>query len=947
MSGANKFRFVSPGVQIKEIDRSQVNNLNDQMGPVVIGRARRGPGMVPVKVRSYEEFVQLFGEPVRGGTEGDVWREGNLTAPMYGTWAAKAYLANSSPLTYIRLMGAERSDASALGQAGWKTAGSLATQVSSSTGGAYGLFIVQSGSATVDAALAAVFYVDRDVGLALVGKRADNDANVTGSGVLVKAIGNSNEFRLKVLGSDNVNATALFDTSFNFDPESEKYIRKVFNTNPTLVNSDITITENLEKYWLGETFADFVSDTVGNSDDNYAFIAGLSTLHDFEIPATPAKTGWVFSQDLSSVTGSFNPEDMSKLFRFVALGGEGSGDWNQREIKVSISDIKYSPTTFYKYGSFTVEIRKTDDTDAAPRLLEVFTNCNLDPNSENYVAKRIGDKYLEWTDDLTTGEKRHRMFGNFDNISKFVRVEMNPLVEAGGIDPEALPFGYLGPVRYSSATVTSGSAVSGNSIVVLSGSIPLAVSASAPDVLVGVPSGLTASLLFPEVRLRVSSSDSGVLNDRDTYYGVVTNVNGLEKLNEEYLDLVRIKPESIPTFEPSGSVTEYSTIFTLDDVRPVLSGVDVVDGKYFWESGARVAGVSLTATGSTSYKNVLDEGVNRFSMPMFGGFDGLNAKEKDPFANRVLAAQSQLRDNAALYAVHKALDMVSDPEVVEMNLLSVPGVTSPAATNKVLDVAKARTDSLAIIDIEGGYQPSTESTAAERARMGNVNTAVASIKTRRLNNSYGCTYYPWVSIDAGGGVPLWVPPSVVALGTMASSQEATAVWFAPAGFNRGGLSAGSAGVTVLDVRERLSLKQRDALYEVNVNPIASFPSEGIVIFGQKTLQATPSALDRINVRRLSIYLREKIGKIANRVLFDQNLQVTWDRFTGLVEPLLADTKARFGLSDYKVVLDTTTTTPDLIDRNIMYAKVYIKPARAIEFIAIDFIITNTGASFNE
>jgi phage tail sheath protein FI len=291
--------------------------------------------------------------------------------------------------------------------------------------------------------------------------------------------------------------------------------------------------------------------------------------------------------------------------------------------------------------------------------------------------------------------------------------------------------------------------------------------------------------------------------------------------------------------------------------------------------------------------------------------------------------------------------MVSDPEVVEMNLLTVPGVTNTTVTNKVLDVAKTRNDTLAIIDIEGGYQPTTENASVERSRIGNVNTAVASIKSRALNNSFGCAYYPWVSIDAGGGIPLWVPPSVVALGTMASSQESTAVWFAPAGFNRGGLSNGSSGLNVLDVRERLSLKQRDALYEVNVNPIASFPSEGIVIFGQKTLQATPSALDRINVRRLAIYLKDRIGKISRGILFDPNLQVTWDRFLAQVNPLLADTKARFGLSDYKVVLDNTTTTPDLIDRNIMYAKVYIKPARAIEFIAIDFIITNTGASFDE
>lgn len=947
MSGANKYKFVSPGIQIKEIDRSQTNNVNDGIGPVVIGRASRGPGNVPVKVSSYEEFVQIFGEPVRGSSEGDVWREGNNTAPMYGTWAAKAYLANASPLTYVRLMGSERSDASAAGQAGWTTSNDLATSVTTN-GGAHGLFIVPSGSLSVTGALAAVFYVDSAVGLALVGTKADTaSTQVTGSGVLVKAIGAQNEFRMKILDSDTVSATPVLDTTFNFDPSSEKYIRKVFNTNPTLVNSAITATANLKKYWLGETFTDFVDEKIGNSSTSYAFIAGLTALNDFQLAATPAKTGWVFSQDLNTVTGSFTPTAMTNLFRFVALGGEGSGDWNQREVKVAISNVKYSPTTFYKYGSFTVELRKTNDTDAQPGLLEVFTNCNLDPSSENYIARRIGDKYLEWTDNLSTGEKRHRVFGNYDNISKYVRVEVNPLLEDGGVDPELLPFGFYGPVKYAPAVAVSGSVLTGNTgVVKVSGSIALAASASAAQVLSGMVGSLNVRLEFPEPKMRVSSSAAGVLNDRDAYFGVVSNVGTIAKLNAEYVDIMRIKPENIDTFTADGTLTTNSTVFTLDDVRTVLVSGSEVAGKYYWQSGSRASGVSITASGSASYRNILDLGVSKFVMPMFGGFDGLTVKERDPFANRAIVG-SNTADNSALYSITKALDMVSDPEVVEMNILTVPGITKTAVTDTVLNVAKTRTDTLAIVDIEGGYTPSTESTDSERLRLGNVTTAVSSIKARNLNNSFGCAYYPWVSVNAGNGAPLWVPPSVVALGTMASSEKTSALWFAPAGFNRGGLTKGSAGIPVLDVREKLSLKQRDALYEVGVNPIASFPSEGIVIFGQKTLQATPSALDRINVRRLVIFLKEKLGKISNKIIFDPNLQVTWDRFLAEGEPLMSDVKARFGLSDYKLVLDGTTTTPDLVDRNIMYAKVYIKPARAIEFIAIDFIITNTGASFDD
>jgi len=185
------------------------------------------------------------------------------------------------------------------------------------------------------------------------------------------------------------------------------------------------------------------------------------------------------------------------------------------------------------------------------------------------------------------------------------------------------------------------------------------------------------------------------------------------------------------------------------------------------------------------------------------------------------------------------------------------------------------------------------------------------------------------------------------MGTFASSERKSELWFAPAGFNRGGLTEGSAGLPVIGVRERLTSADRDKLYLQNINPIASFPSEGIVIFGQKTLQLDRSALDRINVRRLMIFLKKEVSRLSTRVLFDQNVQSTWNRFKSMVEPFLASVKSRFGIVEYRLILDETTTTPDLIDQNVMYAKILLKPARAIEFIAIDFVIANTGASFDD
>jgi len=188
---------------------------------------------------------------------------------------------------------------------------------------------------------------------------------------------------------------------------------------------------------------------------------------------------------------------------------------------------------------------------------------------------------------------------------------------------------------------------------------------------------------------------------------------------------------------------------------------------------------------------------------------------------------------------------------------------------------------------------------------------------------------------------------IVALGTMASSEARSEIWFAPAGFTRGGLTEGSAGLPVTAVRDRLTSKDRDELYAANVNPIATFPAEGIVIFGQKTLQVVPSALDRINVRRLMIYVKKEISKMAATTLFEPNVRQTWNNFYVKVEPFLRSVKLRLGLQDFKVILDETTTTPELIDRNIMYAKILLKPTRAIEFIAIDFVITDSGASFED
>tara|TARA_Y100000817_G_scaffold237620_1_gene189711 strand:- start:345 stop:1151 length:807 start_codon:yes stop_codon:yes gene_type:complete len=268
----------------------------------------------------------------------------------------------------------------------------------------------------------------------------------------------------------------------------------------------------------------------------------------------------------------------------------------------------------------------------------------------------------------------------------------------------------------------------------------------------------------------------------------------------------------------------------------------------------------------------------------------------------------------------------------------------------MINTCESRADALALIDISDAYKPASEGYESDPAnRLTYTPIQIANnMIDRRLDSSYGAAFYPWVQTrDATTGQLLWIPPTVAMMGVLASSERASKIWFAPAGFNRGGLSEGAAGIPITNVVTRLTSRNRDTLYEARVNPIASFPASGIVVFGQKTLQERASALDRINVRRLVIYLKKQISILSTKVLFEQNVQATWNRFKGLIEPFLANVKTDFGITDYRLILDESTTTADLIDRNILYAKIMIKPARAIEYIAIDFVILSTGASFDD
>ena len=988
-NSSKKFKFISPGVFVDEIDQSQLPATPTEVGPVVIGRARKGPADKPIQVTSYSDFVQTFGNPVAGNEGGDVWRSGNNTAPTYAAYAAKAWLRNNSPLTFLRVLGDEKTGVATAGKAGWE----VNDADENNDGGVFALVVWPSASVTgavahVTGAVAAQFYTNGRV--LLSGSSGTGNAN----GCTLQEISNRDDFKLVLSGTT---AGTDEEVIVSLNPDSPNFIRKALNTNPTITNADITAASTRTYYqggfyWLGESFEYSTEHTSSTSigvlagGDTTKYHAAIFPMaingdrtnqqNNWRSGATTATTGFFISQDLSANTGSYAARNQQQLFRLEALS---AGEWAQRAIKVSISNIKAPAGDYQDYGSFSVLIRDIADTDNRQVILERYDNLNLNPASENYIAKRIGDRYCVYS----ATDQRNVEYGEFENQSNYVRVVMNDDVAAGSGETRWLPFGVFGPLKYRDVGLVSGSggfsvpstAASGSRgayRTMLDGfgsssygtaghqldnadilSLAVVTDETAPG------ATFVSQIKFPSVPLRLNGSDGAPKNTKNTFWGAWTGRSRSDTFyNPEVTDMLRARTFDLSsfnqnpsittnvdvegeTFAQTGSAVNISWVFSLDNV----SG-SATDG-YAYSSGNRAAGTSVSAQGN--FRSTLTAGLDRFTTVLHGGFDGLDIKEREPFRNSKMSSKTE--DNSyEIYSLKKAINIISDADDVSMNALVMPGITNASVTDEMLEVAEDRGDTLAIIDIPNAYTPSAEGLGSDETRnSGNTpSVAATALANRSINNSYGATYYPWVRIlDNNNNQSLWAPPSVAALGVLSNTDRLQAPWFAPAGFTRGGLSEGAAGVPVLDVSRRLTSDDRDTLYENNINPIAKFPAEGIVIFGQKTLQQTASALDRINVRRLMIFLKREISFIASRLLFAPNAQATWDRFLGQAEPLLRDVKAQFGIEDFRLILDESTTTPDLIDRNIIYAKLYVKPTRAVEFFAIDFIITNSGASFED
>ena len=353
------------------------------------------------------------------------------------------------------------------------------------------------------------------------------------------------------------------------------------------------------------------------------------------------------------------------------------------------------------------------------------------------------------------------------------------------------------------------------------------------------------------------------------------------------------------------------------------------DGTVTIQGGTKSFGYELTGSNST------DVNKRQFIVGFQGGFDGSNptiksAKYGDSDWGAGNSQGFDLSTSTAKGSVAyvKGINAVSNPDDFDINLVSVPGVVRRLHSyvfDKVTDMVEAREDAFFIGDVTDGGD-----TIADAISQGEA-----------VDSNYVGTYYPWVkTIDSRTNKLTTIPPSVLMPGIYASNDAVAAEWFAPAGLNRGGI------VGAVSVLNRLTHSERDTLYEGKINPIAQFPGEGIVAFGQKTLQDKASALDRINVRRLMIRVKKYIASTSRYLVFEQNTSQTRGKFLNTVNPYLEGIQQRQGLYAFRVVMDESNNTPDVIDRNILAGQIFLQPTKTAEFIVLDFNILPTGASFS-
>ncbi len=602
-----------------------------------------------------------------------------------------------------------------------------------------------------------------------------------------------------------------------------------------------------------------------------------------------------------------------KLFKFILIS---DGNQANNLIKISIGNISFNN------GTFDIFIRDFYDNDQNVRVLESFTNCSMDPSQNNYVANKVGTSN-----------------GEFQVKSKYIMLEMS---EDSPID--SLPCGFEGYVsrEYSNNTP--------------------------PFIVYKTKYFKPGQTIYNPPFGSGNGGDNPVLssgeNIRKAYLGI-SNISGVD------YDFFQYKGKQLPpsiSTDTTGPYWGYKTKgFHLDSgaTAVTISNSFVTSGTPAFEVGIASFNSEPSDLDNEYYKLFS----RKFTLYAYGGFDGWDIyREHRTNADRFALGQTGYKFGSApsvsyptatgwgafkqitgpnqenwantdFYAYKWGLSTFANPESTNINVFASPGIDYVNNSNLVEDaidmIESDRADSIYICTTPDfnlflpSYSEITDGLIYPQE-------SVDNLESTGIDSNYTATYYPWIlTRDTVNNTQLYIPPTSEVVKNLALTDNIAFPWFASAGYTRGLVNA-------IRARKKLTQEDRDTLYKGRINPIATFSDVGTVIWGNKTLQIKESALDRINVRRLLLQARKLISAVAIRLLFEQNDNKVRQDFLDSVNPILDSIRRDRGLIDFRV---TVSNTPEDLDSNTLTGKIFLKPTRSLEYIDIEFVITPTGASF--
>jgi len=1012
-----QLKFGSAGVTSREIDLSGPVETSPTGVPAgVIGTSVKGPAFVPLTYGNLKDFFAKFGES---------------DSKKFGPIAVAEWLNNATSVTYLRVLGVgdgkKRTASGAVTNAGFTVGekqpdstgmlsyNSYANQ-EGSPGRTYflGCFMSESAGSTffsdaglqglnrvtspnsLDAAVPIVRGVLMAPSGVLIRLSASHgpasssaptltttgrelDPNLRGTTLGSVVLDSSKqEFTLLLNGHRGLDSAYPNVLTASFDVNSANFLTKVLNTDPYKIQQ---AGHYLAAHWDIHPAVAVVTGTglissgafsYGLADlrrgkESSAFLLTSSQAYDTGTTSVPnfesfkdrfsnAKSPWVISQKFGG-----NPIN---LFRFHSLD---SGVGVSNKFKITIANIVPSTAANYKYGSFNVVIRAFEDNDIDQKVLESFNGVNLDPSSDRYIAKVLGDINAYYDFDRDEASQKLVIEGNYTLRSRFVRVEVSNEVLDMAVDSTALPMGFRGIAHL----VTSGS-------VLKTLSAADAGELTAPEYIKNV---VESPLPFRKTIIDGTGLQAqenarycwGVKFEHTTDLAEQNSGNSPDKslnyftsyfpdFSTTNMNFVVGDNSGAPDTSTNGILDAdrfCNNLFTLEHIKIKTGSNGTVDQPDSWKYAEYVRRGSIPTddTGKTRAINVSDLSFSqnrrflKFTMVMQGGFDGVNIFDENEHQINNAAVTADMGDanrggsrgpNVSSYL--KALEVMKNTTNVDIQLLAIPGIRTPVVTDAALAATEERFDALYIMDMEQVDKDGNLINVTGTAKP-SVTETIAQHKARNLNTSFAATYFPDVLMrdPSRASNTVVVPPSVVVLGALALNDALGYPWFAPAGLTRGALP------TTLETSIQLKDEDLDALYDEDINPLYAQitqarsglnPKGGVVVWGQKTLYQAASALDRINVRRLLIDIRRQVREIAQTIIFEPNREATLARFSAAVTPRLQRIQALAGLERFRVIIDSSTTTQADVENNTVRGKIFLQPTKTIEFVSLDFVVAN-------